>query len=150
MLTELDFRDHVSLAVTVDDQSGERLIAVSRFVRVAPAADRAELGVTVADEYQRRGAGKLLLQQLIALARRSGVRELVADVLDDNRDMLEVLQHLDVPAQRSLEHGICRVVLNLAACAHRRNPLLASDAPKSYRVGTRTGGFRRRFLARRA
>jgi len=33
MLTELDFRDHVSRAVTVDDESGERLMAVSRFVR---------------------------------------------------------------------------------------------------------------------
>lgn len=115
MLTELDFRDHVSLAVTVDNESEERLIAVGRFVRDAPAADRAELGVTVADDYQHRGAGTLLLLQLIALARRSGVRELVADVLDDNRDMLEVLQHLDVPAQRSLKHGIHRIVLNLAA-----------------------------------
>jgi len=115
MLTELDFRDHVSLAVTVDDESGERLIAVSRFVRVAPDAERAELGVTVADEYQHRGAGTLLLRQLIALARRSGVRKLVADVLDENREMLEILQHLDVPVQRSLKHGIHRIVLDLAA-----------------------------------
>jgi L-amino acid N-acyltransferase YncA len=114
MLTELDFRDHISLVVTVDDESMERVIAVGRFVRVAPAADRAELGVTVADEYQHRGAGTLLLQQLIALARRTGVRELVADVLDDNRDMLEVLQHLNVPAQRSSKHSFQRVVLDLA------------------------------------
>jgi hypothetical protein len=40
MLTELDFRDHVSLVVTVDEESGERLIAVGRFVRLAPAAER--------------------------------------------------------------------------------------------------------------
>ena len=113
MLTELDFRDHVSLAVTVDEESGERLIAVGRFVRVAPAAERAELALTVADEYQHRGAGTLLLQQLVGVARRSGVRELVAHVLDDNREMLEIIRNLDLPTQRTIDDGLNRIVLSI-------------------------------------
>lgn len=116
MLTELDFRNHVSLVVTVEE-SGERLIAVGRFVRVAPAADRAELALTVADKYQNRGAGTLLLQHLVAVARRSGVRELVAHVLDENREMLAVIQNLDVPTQRTFESGVQRVALTLASPA---------------------------------
>jgi L-amino acid N-acyltransferase YncA len=114
MLTELDFRDHVALAVTVDEQICERLIAVGRFVRVASAPKRAELALTVADEYQHRGAGTLLLQHLAGVARRSGVRELVAHVLDENREMLEVIQNLDLPVQRTTEDDVHRVVVSLA------------------------------------
>jgi GNAT superfamily N-acetyltransferase len=114
MVTELDFRDHVSLAMTVGEQSGERFIAVARFVRVAAGADRAELALTVVDEYQRRGAGTLLLRQLVAVARRSGIREPVALVLDENRDMLELLQKLNLAMQQTIEDGVHRVVLDLA------------------------------------
>jgi RimJ/RimL family protein N-acetyltransferase len=113
-LTEVDFRDHVALAVTVEEKNGERLIAVGRFVRVSPAADRAELGVTVADEYQGRGAGTLVLQQLVAIARSTGVRELVALVLDENRAMLEVIRNLHLPAQRTIDEGSHRIVLSVA------------------------------------
>ena len=115
MATELDFRDHVSLAMTVEEKSSERLIAVARFVRVAAAADRAELALTVVDEYQHRGAGTLLLDELVAVARWMGVRELVALVLDENRDMLELLQKLNLPIQQTIEESVHRVVLQLAA-----------------------------------
>jgi GNAT superfamily N-acetyltransferase len=114
IVTELDFRDHVSLAVTVEEETGERIIAVGRFVRVGAAADRAELALTVADEYQHRGAGTLLLQQLVAIARKSGVRELVALVLDENREMLDVIEHMNLPAQRTVEDGVHCLVLSLA------------------------------------
>ena len=70
-LTELDFCDHVALVLAVEDESGERLIAVGRFVRVAPCSERAEFAITVADDYQNRGAGMLLLQRFSPL----GVRE---------------------------------------------------------------------------
>ena len=115
MVTELDFRDHVSLAVTVQEQCGERFVAVGRFVRIAAAADRAELALTVVDEYQHRGAGTLLVHQLVAVARRMGGRELVALVLDENQDMLELLQSLNLPVQRTIEDGVQRVVLDLGA-----------------------------------
>jgi GNAT superfamily N-acetyltransferase len=113
-LTEIDFRDHVSLALTVQDETGEKLIGVARFVRVAPGTDRAEIAVTVADEYQGRGAGTLLLRHLIRLARAGGVRELVGLVLDENQEMLEVLRNLDLPVQRTIEDDVQRVVLSIA------------------------------------
>ena len=40
-LTELDFRDHVGLVLTIEEDTGERLIAVCRFVRVTPGTDSA-------------------------------------------------------------------------------------------------------------
>ena len=112
-LTELDFRDHVGLVLTIEEETGERLIAVCRFVRVAPGGDRAEVGFAVADEYRHRGAATLLLQQLVAIARDCGIREFVAQVLDDNLDMLRVFQNSGLPFRQRIETGSRHVALTL-------------------------------------
>ncbi len=114
-LTELDFHDHVGLVLTVEEEKGERLIAVARFVRVAPGADRAELAFAVADEYRNRGAATLLLRQLVALARNCGVREFVAQMLQDNVEMLRVFQKSKLPLRQRVEQGIRHVVLRIDA-----------------------------------
>ena len=115
--TELDFRDHVGLALTLGDETSERLIALGQFVRVGPGADSAEVAFVVADDYQHRGAATLLLQHLVRLARSLGIRELLALVLEDNREMLEVLENSALPLQQGLEDGVRRVVLSLEAAS---------------------------------
>ena len=112
-LTELDFHNHVGLVLTVEEETGETLIAVGRFVRVAPGADIAELGFAVADEYQHHGAATLLLQHLVGMARRGAVREFVALVGEDNRDMLEVFANSNLPMRQSFEDGVRRVALSI-------------------------------------
>jgi RimJ/RimL family protein N-acetyltransferase len=114
-LTEIDFRDHVGLVLTVVEKGGERLIAVARFVRVPSGGNSAEVAVTVADEYQHRGAATLLLDQLVRMARRQGVRELVAFVLEHNREIVKVLENSKLPLRQSCEGGVRRLVLNLEA-----------------------------------
>ena len=115
--TELDFRDHVGLALTLGDETSERLIALGQFVRTVPGADNAEVAFVVVDDYQHRGAATLLLQHLVRLARSLGIRELLALVLEDNREMLEVLENSALPLQQGLEDGVRRVVLSLEAAS---------------------------------
>jgi len=71
----------------------------------------------VVDDYQHRGAATLLLQHLVRLARSLGIRELLALVLEDNREMLEVLENSALPLQQGLEDGVRRVVLSLEAAS---------------------------------
>lgn len=111
-LTELDFRDHVGLVLTVGDKAGESLIAVARFVRVAPGADRAEVGFAVADEFQNRGAATILLRELIVVAKSCGIREFIAQVLEDNVQMLRVFQGCRLAFRQKIEGGIRRVELS--------------------------------------
>jgi RimJ/RimL family protein N-acetyltransferase len=113
--TKFDFHDHVGLALTVGEGTGEQLIGLGEFVRVTPGADCAEVAFVVADEYQHRGAGTLLLRELVSVARDLGMREFVATVLDDNRQMLEVLEHSQLPLRQTAEHGVRRVLLSLEA-----------------------------------
>jgi GNAT superfamily N-acetyltransferase len=111
--TELDFHDHVGLALTVGEGTGERFIAVGEFVRVSPGADCAEMAFVVVDDYQHRGAATLLLQHLLHVARGLGVRELLALVLEDNHEMLEVFKNSKLPLRQTVESGVRHVLMSL-------------------------------------
>ena len=54
----------------------------------------AEIAVTVADSWQGCGLGRLLLERLIEVARRNGVRCLTGDVLATNARMIRLAQRL--------------------------------------------------------
>ena len=55
------------------------------------------------------------LQHLLHVARCLGVRELLAHVLEDNREMLEVLENSKLPLRQTVDHGVRRVLLSLEA-----------------------------------
>jgi GNAT superfamily N-acetyltransferase len=92
-LTELDFVNHVGLAVTVGEGANEAFIGVGRFIRDSARVDEAEIALIVADEYQHRGVATLLLAHLASLARRLRIHKFVAIVQADNHEILELLQN---------------------------------------------------------
>ena len=60
--------------------------------RICPDASRtADVGVVVADAWQRRGVGALLMRALIARAQARGVTALAMDVLPGNRRVLAMI-----------------------------------------------------------
>ena len=134
-LTELDFRDHLGLVVELTAPREGHLIAVGRAVRtgsgvpsaagrapVPPAAsapgarstnDSAEVAFVVEDEYQGRGVGTLLLEHLARMARELGYRTFEAEVLADNRQMLEVFAHSGLPLRERVRDGLVHVEMDL-------------------------------------
>jgi GNAT superfamily N-acetyltransferase len=91
-LTEVDHHDHEAIGA-IDPASGHG-IGIARFIRQADRPDAAEAAVTVADDWQRRGLGTLLLGALADRARAEGIRVFTAVVLAANAEMLEVLEHV--------------------------------------------------------
>ncbi|MEZ4293385.1 MAG: ROK family protein [Polyangiaceae bacterium] len=93
-LTEVDGADHFALvAVTPShDMREEKGIGVARFVRDPTERDLAEAAITVADDHQGKGLGKLLLQRIVAAARARGVRRFQAEVLAENSPMVHLLR----------------------------------------------------------
>lgn len=98
-LTEVDGHDHEALGA-IDPLSGHG-VAIARFVRDSEDATRAEAAITVADEWQRRGVGKLLLARLSDRARREGITHFTALVSGDNRGMQALITRLGYPAHIS-------------------------------------------------
>ena len=104
-LTALDFVDHVGLAATLTESGRERFIGVGRYIR-GKVPHRAEVAFAVLDDYQGQGIGTILLEHLALIARESGITELEATVLGDNRQMLEVLAHSGFKIRRQLDTGV--------------------------------------------
>jgi RimJ/RimL family protein N-acetyltransferase len=115
-LTEVDGRDHVALVAEHPSGPARRLIAVARFVRLAEDPDAAEVAITVADDWQGRGLGSLLSEQLAAEARRVGIRRFTATMAADNvpahRLMARLTDHLE---QHHVGSGVDELVLDIAA-----------------------------------
>lgn len=104
-LTELDFYNHVGLAATVTENGRERFVGVGRYIRSANP-NRAEVAFAVLDEFQGHGIATILLGHLGLIADTNGVTEFEADVLGENRQMLEVFAHSGFEAQKSIEAGV--------------------------------------------
>jgi acetyltransferase len=101
--TNVDYPDEMALIATIEEDGGEREIAVARYVR-APGTDRAEVAVAVADDWQGKGLGTRLLVRLRDVARAAGVKHLEASVLSHNRRMLTLARELGftrMPEQRN-------------------------------------------------
>lgn len=111
-LTEVDGHDHVAWIAVDEDHPEVPGVGVARYVRLAGEPTIAEAAVTVADEYQGRGGGTLLLGILAGEARANGIEVFRNYVLAENVAMLEVFDQLG--ATRELEApGLYRVDLRL-------------------------------------
>ncbi len=67
-LTEIDGENHVAIVALEADGGETRRIGVARFVRLSEEPTSAEAAVTVTDENQGKGLGRVLLQRLVAAA----------------------------------------------------------------------------------
>lgn len=95
-LTAVDGHRHEALGA-IDPSTG-RGVAVGRFIRDARDPTRAEVALTVSDEWQHRGLGKLLLTRLVDRAREEGIDRFTALVAEDNENMQKLLERIDTPA----------------------------------------------------
>ena len=115
-LTEVDGLDHVALVAEYPSAPARRLIAVGRFVRLDDDPRAAEVAVTVADEWQRRGLGSVLGKHLAHAARNRDIRRFTATMSSDNvaahRLMATLTEHLD---RHHVGAGVDELVLDLVA-----------------------------------
>jgi len=107
----VDFVDHVALVAEVDEAGKPIIVGAGRYVVVAPG--RAEVAFMVIDAYQGQGIGKALLRHLIGIARAAGLRELIAEVLPENRPMLKVFETSGLRVSTKRDTEVVHVTLAL-------------------------------------
>ncbi|HLI39123.1 MAG TPA: GNAT family N-acetyltransferase, partial [Streptosporangiaceae bacterium] len=67
----------------------------------------------VADRMHGQGIATLLLEHLVSLARSRGVRSFTAEILPENRAMLNVFEAAGLPAERRAAEGTIEVIFPL-------------------------------------
>jgi acetyl coenzyme A synthetase (ADP forming)-like protein len=110
--TELDFTRNVALVATLRESDAEHIIGVGRYFRLhenGQPTSRAEVAFTVADAYQGKGVGTLLLEHLAAIARLQGIDTFEAYVLGENNRMLQVFEASGFTVQSSFESGVFHI-----------------------------------------
>jgi acetate---CoA ligase (ADP-forming) len=73
----------------------------------------AEVAFAVADEWQHRGAGTRMLEQLAAIAAERGIRRFDAEVMRENQPMLGVFQGAGFAVRRRTSFGELTVSLDI-------------------------------------
>ena len=111
--TEVDFLQHVAVVAELQIGTERSPVAVGRFVASKQRPDHSEIAITVIDEMQGKGIGKILLTHLIDGARDLGIRHLDATVLAQNTRMSKLLRKTGLPLETRLEDGVRTLSLSL-------------------------------------
>jgi len=93
-VVDVDYRDHLTLLVLQGGDEG-RMIGGAQYIRTE--GGRAEISLSVTDEFQGKGIGSILLGQLAQAAAEQGITTFVADVLPENHTMVNVFRNSGFP-----------------------------------------------------
>jgi len=98
-LCDVDGRHTMAFVATVKKNGRESEIGVSRYAEY-PGNGAGELAVTIADAWQHKGLGELLLKQLITYAKTHGIKQLYSVELADNAAMRELAAEFGMNVRR--------------------------------------------------
>lgn len=95
-LTCVDGHDHVAIVATRrDPSSGAEIgLGIARFVRATDDPTAAEAAITVVDDVQRKGLGRILAITIARTALERGVKRFRGEVLTDNQPVRQLLEEV--------------------------------------------------------
>jgi RimJ/RimL family protein N-acetyltransferase len=110
-----DDQDHLIRAAVIPGGTGsEQIVGLARCRRVAANLPLADLGVVVADSWQRSGLGTRLLRELREGSRQIHITHWRADFFETNLGMTKLLARVGMEENReSLGEGVRRVTVRL-------------------------------------
>jgi GNAT superfamily N-acetyltransferase len=120
--TTIDYDRRLAIVATEGTDEDELIVGVGRYDRIddewAPD-DRAEFALIVEDRVQHQGIGSVLFWALVDAARPRGVNTFIAEVLAENRRMLNLLRESGLPMRSRRASNAIHVELDLTAGSER-------------------------------
>ncbi|HZD73262.1 MAG TPA: GNAT family N-acetyltransferase [Actinomycetota bacterium] len=120
--TDIDGYRRDGLLVLAGDNGP--IVAHAGFERDERHPDRAEFAIVIADSYQGRGLGAILLARLVDVADRAGVRTFVGEVLPDNYRMLRMLSRSGLEVSFHRAPGV--VLVEIPTSHHRQADMVSA------------------------
>jgi len=102
----IDHRKDIAIVATIDEASGEEIIAVGRYY-LNEKTNIAEVAFVVRDNWQNKGIGSFLLDYLATIARGNGISGFTAEVLNTNKAMQRVFQKSKYKLTSTPSEDVC-------------------------------------------
>jgi acyl-CoA synthetase (NDP forming)/RimJ/RimL family protein N-acetyltransferase len=112
----VDYRDRMAFVVL----TGDRLVAFASFDRLIAHESVAQIAFVVDDSFQHRGIATLLFESLAAYAHSMGVERFLAEVLEQNTHMLNILTTTGLHLTSVNHGGTVRIEIDLRPTAEYR------------------------------
>jgi acyl-CoA synthetase (NDP forming)/RimJ/RimL family protein N-acetyltransferase len=119
--TQVDYDWRVALVATLH----EDIIGVARFDRLDETT--AEVAFHISDAHQGKGVGSVLLEHLAAIGQERGVTKFVADVLPQNRKMIQVFTEAGYEVNYHFDDGVIAVAFTIEPTAHSQAVRLSRE-----------------------
>ncbi len=107
--TQLDYNRELALIAVLEDAGAESELGVARYV-TNPDGESCEFALVVADEWQQKGIGSHLMNELISAARQRGFKIMDGEILSNNHGMLKLIKSLGFSVQASSDDPAIQVV----------------------------------------
>lgn len=105
-LVNVDYEKDMAIVATSEEVSGEKIVAVGRYIRSSKDDKIAEVAFMVRDDWQNRGMGRVLLSALVDIAMERGIGGFVATVLPSNKQMLSVFHNCGYKLDVHMEEDV--------------------------------------------
>jgi acyl-CoA hydrolase/GNAT superfamily N-acetyltransferase len=101
----IDYEADMALVVLTSSSAEDAdMVGIAHYLKVS-RTNFAETAFLVRDDWQGKGVGTQLMNALVEAARSHGIAGFTADVLADNRRMLQVFHKCGYPVESRLEGG---------------------------------------------
>lgn len=120
--TTVDHNNRVAFVLFLDDE----MIGIGRYDR-GHSPEEAEVAFMISDAHQGRGIGSILLEHLAAAANEKGIERFTAEVLPQNRKMLNVFADAGYEVSREFDDGLVMVHFNIDPTDRSRGVMEARE-----------------------
>jgi ribosomal protein S18 acetylase RimI-like enzyme len=101
----VDYSNSMMILAIVEGDRKETVAAIGQY-EINKKMHTAEVALVVKDEYQNMGVGHDLLTYLTRLARRRGLLGFTADVLVENKPMLDLFKSMGFDTEKRSDEGV--------------------------------------------
>ncbi len=90
----IDYDREIAIVAEIEDEGRKKLIGVGRLI-ADPDVEIMEYAILITDKWQKKDLGHILTEYCIEIAKKRGIKKLVAETTKDNKPMIAVFRKLN-------------------------------------------------------
>lgn len=107
----IDYTKEMVILAVIEQEGKEMIIGMGQYY-IDENTHTAEVAFVVRDDYQGKGIGAELLSYLTYLAKKNGLHGFTAEVLIDNKPMLNLFERMGFVIERRAEAGVYELTMS--------------------------------------